>query len=60
MYLYLASKGILDFRLPPYNPRGEMMAANSWHPSSFGFPIFLSIFLTISIGLASKLHGEIL
>jgi hypothetical protein len=30
-------KGILDFRLPPYNPRGERMATNSWNPSSFAF-----------------------
>jgi hypothetical protein len=36
-------KGILDFRLPPYNPRGERMAANSWNPSSFVF-LFSSIF----------------
>jgi hypothetical protein len=38
------SKGILDFRLPPYNPRGERMVANYWNPSSFGFPIFPSYF----------------
>jgi hypothetical protein len=37
-------EGILEFRLPPYNPRGERMAANSWNPSSFGFPIFSSYF----------------
>jgi hypothetical protein len=30
-------KGHLDFRLPPYNPRGERMAANTWNPSSFVF-----------------------
>jgi hypothetical protein len=40
----LASKGILDIRLAPYNPSGERMAANSWNPSSFGFPIFHSYF----------------
>jgi hypothetical protein len=37
-------EGILDFRLPPYNPRGERMVANSWNPSSFVFPIFPSYF----------------
>jgi hypothetical protein len=35
-------KGHLDFRLPPYNPRGERMAANSWNTSSF---VFLFSFL---------------
>jgi hypothetical protein len=44
MYPLLASKGIIDFQLPPYNPSGERMAAISWNPSSFGFPIFLSYF----------------
>jgi hypothetical protein len=29
LYLQLFEKGILDFRLPPYNPRGERMEANS-------------------------------
>jgi hypothetical protein len=36
------------------------MAAISWNPSSFGFPIFPSYFPRISIGLACELHGEIL
>jgi hypothetical protein len=36
------------------------MAAISWNPSSFGFLIFPSYFLRISIGLAGELHGEIL
>jgi hypothetical protein len=48
----IPSKGILDFWLPPYNPRGERMAANSWNLGSFGFPISLLIFPRISIGLA--------
>jgi hypothetical protein len=38
-------EGYLDFRLPPYNPRGERMAANSWNPSSFAFLFSLPIFL---------------
>jgi hypothetical protein len=36
----LASKGILDFWLRPYNPSGERMASISWNPSSFCFAIF--------------------
>jgi hypothetical protein len=48
MYPKLASKGILDFRLPPYNPSGERMAATSWNPSSFCFVIFLFFPLGIS------------
>jgi hypothetical protein len=43
----LVGKGVLDIRLPPYNPRGERMAANSWNPSSFVFPFSFSIFLRI-------------
>jgi hypothetical protein len=35
-------KGYLDFRLPPYNPRGERMAAKLWIPSSFAFLFFPS------------------
>jgi hypothetical protein len=52
----LVIKGILDFRLPPYNPWGERMAAISWtlvHLLSY-FPFY---FLRISIGLAWELHG---
>jgi hypothetical protein len=45
MYLRLGLRGILDFRLPAYNPRGERMAANSWNPSSFAFLFSLPIFL---------------
>jgi hypothetical protein len=44
VYLSLGLRGILYFRLPPYNPRRERMAANSWNPSSFGFPIFSAYF----------------
>jgi hypothetical protein len=36
MYPYLASKGILDFRSPPYSPRGERMAANTMWKTAFG------------------------
>jgi hypothetical protein len=36
------------------------MAAISWKPSSFVFLFYLPIFLSISIGLAWELHGEIL
>jgi hypothetical protein len=60
MYPYLANKGILDFRLPPYNPSGERMADISWNPSSFVFLFSLPIFLRFYIGLAWELHGEIL
>jgi hypothetical protein len=48
----LVSKGILVFRLPPYNPSGERMATISWNPSSFVFLFSVPIFLRISIGLA--------
>jgi hypothetical protein len=48
----LASKGILGFRLPPYNPSGERMAAISWNPSSFCFAIFLLLFPLEFLGLA--------
>jgi hypothetical protein len=44
----LVIKGILDFRLPPYNPWGERMAAISWNPSSFAFLFSLPIFLVFS------------
>jgi hypothetical protein len=47
MYPLLASKGILDYRLPPYNPSGERMAAISWNPSSFAFSFSLPIFFRI-------------
>jgi hypothetical protein len=43
---------ISDFWLPPYNRRGERMAAICWNPSSFGFLFSLPIFPNISIGLA--------
>jgi hypothetical protein len=56
----LFSKGILDFRLPPYNPWGERMAANLLEPYFIFFLFFPSYFLRISIGLAWELHGEIL
>jgi hypothetical protein len=39
----LAANGILDFQLPPYNPRGERMEAISWNPSSL-FSFFPSYF----------------
>jgi hypothetical protein len=45
VYLSLGFRGILVFGLPPYNPRGERMAAISWNPSSFAFLFSLSIFL---------------
>jgi hypothetical protein len=48
----VTSKGILDFRLPSYNPSGEWMAANSWNPSSFCFAIFLFLFPLEFLGLA--------
>jgi hypothetical protein len=35
----------LDFRLPPYNPSGERMAAKPWNPSSFAFLFSLPIFI---------------
>jgi hypothetical protein len=45
LYPQLLSKGISDFRLPPYNRGGERMASISWNPSSFSFLFFLPIFL---------------
>jgi hypothetical protein len=45
LYPSLLGKVILDFRLPPYNPRGERMAAKPWNPSSFAFLFSLPIFL---------------
>jgi hypothetical protein len=38
-------KGHFRHSVPPYNPRGERMAANSWNPSSFAFLFSLPIFL---------------
>jgi hypothetical protein len=39
--LVLGFRGSFIFRLPPYNPSGERMAAISWYPSLFCFAIFL-------------------
>jgi hypothetical protein len=48
LYPWLLGKGILDFRLPPYNPRGERMAAKPWNPCSFTFLFSLAIFLGLA------------
>jgi hypothetical protein len=45
MYPGLGLRGNLVFRLPPYNPIGERMAAIFWSPSSFAFLFSLPIFL---------------
>jgi hypothetical protein len=60
VYPSLGLRGNLVFRLPPYNPSGEWMAAISCNPSSFAFLFSVPIFLRISIGLAWELHSEIL
>jgi hypothetical protein len=43
--LVLGHRGSFVFRLPPYNPSGERMAAISWNPSSFRFAFSSSVFL---------------
>jgi hypothetical protein len=40
----LARKGILVYRLPPYNPSGERMVAIFWNHSSFVLIFSLPIF----------------
>jgi hypothetical protein len=50
--LVLVLNGSFAFRLPPYNPSGERMAAISWNPSSFYFAIFLFHFPLEFLGLA--------
>jgi hypothetical protein len=52
LYPSLSTKGSLVFRLPPYNPSGERMAAISWNPRSFCFAIFSFHFLLDFLGLA--------
>jgi hypothetical protein len=58
--LVLSLRGSFVFRLPPYNPSGERMAAISWNTSSFCFAIFLFLLPLEFLGLAWELHGEIL
>jgi hypothetical protein len=58
--LVLGLRGSFVFRLPPYNPSGERMAAISWNPTSFCLVIFLFLFPLEFLGLAWELHDEIL
>jgi hypothetical protein len=44
VYPSLGFRVFYSFSLPPYNPRGERMAAISWNSISFCFAIFLFLF----------------
>jgi hypothetical protein len=50
--LVLGLRGSFVFRLPPYNPSGERMAAASWNHRSFCFAIFPNLFSLGFVGLA--------